>query len=304
MDGALTDPLVERVLARLGLRAAPAPTRAGLAAVYRAWCAHVPWDNVQKRITVVAGRTPLAGAYPSEFFENFLRDGTGGTCWPSSGGLHALLAHLGFPARRAVAAMGHDRSFRVPTHGTTIVRLDGEDLFVDTSILHVEPLALRDGARLDDPAHRVRVERSGGEWLIWWTLHSRDTEMVCLLLDDEVPLAQFLERYEASRVTGFSYFLTLTKNLPGGILSVSGDRRTFRDASGAITQKPSWIAHGCSSRRAVSAQRSWIGCHRMSSIQIGRCCRRVAKARPRASSSRADRSGPQRARARARPAHA
>ena len=60
----------------------------------------------------------------------------------------------------------------------TIVRLDGEDLLVDTSILHVEPLALRDGARLDDPAHRVRVERSGGERLIWWTPRSRDTEMV------------------------------------------------------------------------------------------------------------------------------
>lgn len=234
MDSQLTDPLVDRVLARFGLPAAPSPTRSGLATIYRAWCDHVPWDNVQKRITVVAGRAPLAGAYPAEFFENFLRDGTGGTCWPSSGALHALLVHVGFPARRATAAMAHDRFGRIENHGTTIVRLDGEDLVVDSSILHVEPLALRDGSRLDDPVHRARVERTDGEWIIWWTTHSRDTELPCLLLEDDVPLARYLERYGASRATGFSYALTFTKSVPGGVLSVNGARRAFRDANGAL----------------------------------------------------------------------
>ena len=237
MDSTLTDALVDRVLARLGLPSAPPPTRAGLAAVYRAWCAHVPWDNVQKRITVAAGRAPLAGASPAEFFENFLRDGTGGTCWPSASALHAILTHLGFTARRAIAAMAHDRFGRVENHATTIVHLDGEDLIVDSSILHVEPLPLRDGARLDDPAHRVRIERTAGEWVLWWTMHSRDAEMACLLLEDDVPLARYLDRYEASRVTGFSYFLTFTKNLPGGVLSVNGDRRTFRHVDGAVTSE-------------------------------------------------------------------
>jgi len=234
MDGQLTDALVDRVLARLGLHGAPPPTRAGLAAVYRAWCDHVPWDNIQKRITVVAGREPLGGAYPAEFFENFMRDGTGGTCWPSGGALHALLAHLGFPARRVIAAMAHDRSGRDQNHATTIVRLDDEDLVVDSSILHVEPLTLRDGAHLDDPLHRVRVERTDERCVIWWTLQSRDDQMACVLLEDDVPLARYLDRYEASRVTGFSYFLTFTKNVPGGTLVVNGTKRAFRDATGAI----------------------------------------------------------------------
>jgi N-hydroxyarylamine O-acetyltransferase len=235
MEARLTDDLVDRVLARVGLRAPPAPTRDGLRDLYRAWCDHVPWDNVQKRITVAAGRVPLGGAEPAEFFENFLSDGTGGTCWPSAGGLHALLAHLGFPARRAIAAMGHDRMFRVPTHGTTIVRLDGEDLLVDSSILHVEPVVLRDGSSLDDPAHRLHVERTASECFIWWTLHGRDEQMVCRLLQDDVPQASYLELYEASRVTGFSYFLTFTKNVGGGTLVVNGHRRAYRDAAGTVT---------------------------------------------------------------------
>ena len=234
-DGAVTDALVDRVLARLGLRTVPPRTRDGLAAVYRAWCEHVPWDNVQKRITVVERRAVLGGAHPSEFFDNFVRHGTGGTCWPSAGALHALLVHLGFPARRGVATMGEERWGRLENHGTTIVRLDGEELLVDSSILHLVPLPLRDGAHIDDPAHRARVARRGHEWVIWWTMHARDQEMSCVILADDVPLARYLERYEGSRETGFSHALTFTKCGPAGILSVNRSLRSLRAADGGVS---------------------------------------------------------------------
>jgi N-hydroxyarylamine O-acetyltransferase len=234
VEAELTDALVDRVLSRMGI-APPAATPAGLATLYRAWCRSVPWDNVQKRITVVERRALLGGAYPSEFFSNFVRHGTGGTCWPSAGALHALLTHLGFPARRAVAAMGFERWGRVTNHGTTIVRFDGEDLLVDSSILHDLPLPLREGARIDDPAHRMHVELEGGELVIRWTLHSRDEEMGCVLLEDDVPFARYLERYETSRETGFSYALTLTRGVGAGMLSVNRSLRAFRAADGSVT---------------------------------------------------------------------
>jgi N-hydroxyarylamine O-acetyltransferase len=230
----LNNALVDRVLGRLGI-AAPPPTRAGLETLYRAWCASVPWDNVQKRITIAERRAVLGGAYPNEFFENFLRHGTGGTCWPSSGALHAILVYLGFPARRGLAAMGYDRWGRVVNHGTAIVRLDGEDLIVDSSIRHAVPLPLRDGARIDDPAHRARVDRTDGEWVIRWTVHSRDEELACLLLDDDVAFDRYLERYESSRVSGFSYLLTFSKGVDGGVLSVNGLQRVFRASDGSLS---------------------------------------------------------------------
>jgi len=230
----ITDGLVDRVLARLGI-AVPPPTGPGLAILYRAWCEHVPWDNVQKRITVASRREPLAGAHPAEFFENFVRDGTGGTCWPSAGALHALLVHLGFRARRGVAVMSPERFGRVENHATTIVNVDGGDVVVDSSILHVDPLPLREGARIDHPAHRAFVERHDGEWVIRWLTHAREVELTCVLLEDDVPFDRYLRRYEASRTTGFSYRLTFTRGHLGGVLSVNGSERAFRAPDGSLS---------------------------------------------------------------------
>lgn len=73
------------------------------------------------------------------------------------------------------------------------------------------------------------------EWVIWWTMHSRDEEMSCVILADDVPLARYLERYEGSRETGFSHALTFTKCGPAGILSVNRSRRAFRATDGAVS---------------------------------------------------------------------
>lgn len=225
------------MLARLGI-VAPRPDAAGLAGLYLAWCRNVPWDNVQKRIAVAEGRPVLAGAEPVEFFENFLRDGTGGTCWPSSGALHALLVALGFEARRVVAAMYYDRRGKLPTHGTEIVRADGEEWLVDSSMLHERPLALHRGeiTSIDDPLHPLRAEPNhDGMWLVTWRLYARDEQIACWLFEDNVPHARFLERYEASRTSGFSYGLTFRRSVPDGVLSLNRRTRAFKDRSGTIT---------------------------------------------------------------------
>ena len=47
--------LTEAVLAKLGFPDRPAPDRAGLDAVYAAWCRKVPFDNLVKRIHLVSG---------------------------------------------------------------------------------------------------------------------------------------------------------------------------------------------------------------------------------------------------------
>ena len=128
--------LVDSVLDRLGFRERPAADRAGLDAVYLAWCRNVPFDNLVKRIHLAAGSAaPIPNGEPTAFLESWLRDGTGGTCWPSSGGLHALLSGVGFDARRGSAAMFDNLSGPVHTHGTVIVRLDGVDHWVDSSML-------------------------------------------------------------------------------------------------------------------------------------------------------------------------
>lgn len=206
--------------------------------MYAAWSAHVPWDNVQKRITVASGRRPLGGSDPQEFFHGFLRHGTGGTCWPSSGALHALLASLGFDARRLSGTMDPTRWPDEVNHASVIVTVEGEAMLIDSSMLLGRPLPLRRDAptAIEDDLHPARATPRDGLWTIRWRLQGRDREIDCVLLRDDVSDGEYRERYEASRATGFSHFVTLVRDLPTGVLTLNGTKRTFRHPDGRLEE--------------------------------------------------------------------
>jgi N-hydroxyarylamine O-acetyltransferase len=200
---ALARGLTERILTRLGLSQPPECDIAGLRAVYDAWCRRVPFDNVRKRIHIASGlATPLPGDDPTGFFEDWLADGTGGTCWAGNGALAALLVALGFDTRRGVATMlvGPDPT---PNHGTVVVRIEGASFVVDASILHVEPLAIGpQPTTIDHPAYGVRMAIEDGERRIHWIPFHMS--MVCRLDSVGASEAEFSERHEKSR--GWSPF--------------------------------------------------------------------------------------------------
>jgi N-hydroxyarylamine O-acetyltransferase len=227
---------VEAVLDRLGFGAAPEPALDGLERVYAAWCRTVPFDNVVKRIHLVSGSaSPFPNARPQEFFDLFLAHGTGGTCWPSSRALCALLQALGFDARLASAAMDDRAAGPVHTHGTTIVRADDREYWVDSSMLTDRPLPLvRDTTtHLDHPIRPVRAEPAGRFWRVFWTPAAFGSEMGCLLLDDDVAGEHYDTRYEASRGFGpFNAGLYATRNRAGAVFSVCLGQRCERDAAG------------------------------------------------------------------------
>lgn len=231
----------EAVLERLGFSDAPAADRAGLDALYLAWCRRVPFDNVLKRIHLAAGRSdPFPNAEPEGFFANYLRHGTGGTCWPSSNALHALLVAVGFDARRGSAAMRDDVSGPIHTHGTVLVRVDGAEFWVDTSMLTetVIPVVPGLASTVDDPVHAVRVEPVGELWRVWWTHPFLDEMLGCLLLDDDVPAGHYAERYEWSREhSPFNTVLNATRNIEGGRVTAAFGQRFERTATG-VTSMP------------------------------------------------------------------
>jgi N-hydroxyarylamine O-acetyltransferase len=233
--------LVDSVLDRLGFSARPAADRAGLDALYLAWCRRVPFDNLAKRTHLASGSAaPIPNGEPAAFLESWLRDGTGGTCWPSSGGLHSLLAGVGFDARRGSAAMFDNVSGPIHTHGTVLVRLEGADYWVDSSMLteRVVPLVPGSETRLDDQLHRTRVEAVEALWRVWWTHPFLDEMIGCRLLDDDVTAEHYLERYEWSR--GWSPFNTsvyATRNFDGARVTVAGGYR-FERRAGGVTSAP------------------------------------------------------------------
>jgi N-hydroxyarylamine O-acetyltransferase len=227
----------DAMLARLGFDAAPAPELGGLAAVYEAWCRTVPFDNLVKRIHLATrDPAPFPNADPQGFFDSFLAHGTGGTCWPSSLALFALLRALGFDARLASGAMADHLSGPVHTHGTIIVRVDDEQYWVDSSMLTDRPVPLAAGraTALAHPFRPIRVEPVDDLWRVWWRPSGSDGELGCLLLDDDVTVEHYHARYEVSREHSiFNRQIYATTNRAGVVLGIHLGQRWQTDEHGA-----------------------------------------------------------------------
>jgi N-hydroxyarylamine O-acetyltransferase len=229
----------EAVLARLGLSSTPDTDLDGLNLVYGAWCRNVPFDNLVKRIHLVSGSAErFPNGEPEAFFASYLRHGTGGTCWPSSNALYALLATLGFDVRRGSAAMRDDLSGPIPTHGTILATVDGADYWVDTSMLteRVFPVRRLEATVVDDPLHSLRVEPVERLWRVWWSHPFLDEMLGCLLLDDDVTEAHYLDRYEWSRgMSPFNAHVYATRNAEGARLTAAFGQRFERRAGGTTS---------------------------------------------------------------------
>ncbi|MDQ1520172.1 MAG: N-hydroxyarylamine O-acetyltransferase [Actinomycetota bacterium] len=231
----LENDLVDAVLERFGFRDRPEPTYAGLEAVYGAWCEHVPFDNLVKRIHLAGGSAaPFPNREAVAFLDLYLRHGAGGTCWPSTLGLHALLVELGFDARLGSASMRDNLAGRIHTHGTIIVRDQAKEYWVDTSMLTERPVPIERGGqtRLDHPFRPVRVEPVDDLWRVYWSGQTIAEEIPCLLLDDDVSIVHCQARYEASReMSPFNTRLHATTMRGGRCLTISKGERWERDAT-------------------------------------------------------------------------
>jgi N-hydroxyarylamine O-acetyltransferase len=237
----LPEQLVERILARLGFNRRPAPTIGGLRSLYSAWCERVPFDNIRKLIHVRSASTaPLPGSTPEDFFEAWLKFGTGGTCWPGAGALHALLTTVGFDAVRAIGTMMAAPNLP-PNHGTVLVNFGSEMLLVDSSILHGYPLSLsRDSeTSVSHPAWGVRCVWRETNWFVQWRPLMRLEGFDCRL--DRFPATEmdFKESYARTRGwSPFNYELSVRVNRGDKVIGVASGHSISLLADGSVTRTP------------------------------------------------------------------
>src|SRR5580658_389050 len=152
--------LVERVLAKLGFARAPSANIEGLNDVYAAICSRIPFDNAQKRIWFAGGgEKPATGGDPEEFFENWVKHGTGGTCWPTNGGMYALARALGFRAWRTAGSVVVPDYPQGANHGSVLVDIEGVEYVFDLPFgaFKVLPLVARQVASTGTGVHNLRV---------------------------------------------------------------------------------------------------------------------------------------------------
>jgi arylamine N-acetyltransferase len=239
--------LVARVVDRLGLGSLDRD-RDGLFRAYAAWCRHVPFDNVHKRVWLAERRGPMPGDDPASFFEMWLAHGSGGTCWGTSGALYALCSALGFDVRRAVGAMllgpGPPPPARSFNHGTVIARVDGERWLLDTNMLTVEPLRLPHGAETTgvDGVAGARAAFSpelGGVRIDFDPANGRPP-MVCLLEREEVDAAFCSDRHARSeRVSPFNGQTYVRRHVGNRLVVLAlGARRELGPAGARVEPVP------------------------------------------------------------------
>jgi N-hydroxyarylamine O-acetyltransferase len=224
--------LRDRVLGRLGLASPPSPDLRGLRALYGAWCANVPFDNICKMMALrIGGGLPLPGQNAVEFFETWLTHGAGGTCWPTSNALFELTLSLGFESHRIAGFM---RDLGIINHASVRVNIGGGRWLVDSSMLTNVPLPLNQELFVHgDPVFAVEVEPAGATHVIWWDAPPNPAYLPCRLLADPVDHAYYLAAYEGSRDRSpFNQRLYARRNRPGELLVLLGHTRFSKTAGG------------------------------------------------------------------------
>ena len=237
----LSPHLREKVLSRLGLTREPELALSGLQKFYAAWCAQVPFDNVRKLIHVRAQvNGPLPSYTPEDFFEGFLKYGTGGTCWAGAGAMHALLNNLGFDTERGIATMLHAPT-ATPNHGTVLVKFGGLKYLVDSSMLFAEPLLLDENhtTGVNHPSWGVRICQKDGRWHIAWRpLHKTDG-FECRIDRFAVTWTEFQSMHEATRGwSPFNFEVSARRNRGNEVVGVGFGNAVRLRKDGGVDRSP------------------------------------------------------------------
>ena len=256
MSQATNGPLLSRellaaVLERLDLQEPISVDLEGLTKVLQAFVFNVPLDNLRKRIWFAGDQEgPLPGGDPIDFFENWLRHGTGGTCWPLHGGFRALLRTLGFPARQIAGAllMGPggmtDEYDHDSNHTTVIVEFDGVEYLTDCNMGCVAPLPLNphEATKAGWGIHEIEARPFDG-WVEvrFWPQVNREQQVIYRPLRKYDPVKHDFALAEYDRTRHLSVFnkaLLACYRHPDRILSVGRSNKILIDADANVTKTP------------------------------------------------------------------
>ncbi len=157
-------PDLQRLLARIGLDAAPPVDRAGLRTVHRAYLERVPYETLAIHLDEVA---PLD---LDVLAARVLADGRGGYCFELNGLLAWMLEALGFAVERRPGRVGARGAGGPTNHLGLVVGVPGEPgrWLADAGLGEgwLDPLPLRAGVHADPGGLGWTLERLPDGWWI------------------------------------------------------------------------------------------------------------------------------------------
>lgn len=228
----LSKDLINRVLARLDVPIPNVPDRESLQRLYAAWCGKLPFDNLRKMIALrTAGNKPLPGLDAEEFFENYLANGSGATCWPMANAFYELLLSLGYNASRVA---GYMLDLGILNHGSVKVTINNQEYFADAPLLLNVLLPIGQGIFIhNDPVLPVELEPQETSNLVWIKPLPGNEYFYCRMISEPVSRSLFTEGYEASRTGSiFNQRLYARRNYPGELIVLWGNARFSKTIHG------------------------------------------------------------------------
>lgn len=223
---------IDRYLKRIGVPRPSAPRLEALRALTRAHLERVPFENLE---IALEHRCPSLDQ--EDLFRKVVVEGRGGYCFELNKLFYLLLRELGYDCYCAAARILYRRTeLRPLSHRTIVVRADGERWLCDVGFGGPSPkgaMRLAPGEQTVEGESFSSREEDGAV-----SVYRRDPDGEHLLVsfrDVPVPDVDFdvlngYWGYHPSSV--FTQKLVLYRCIPGGILSLVGDRfaRTMQGA--------------------------------------------------------------------------
>jgi arylamine N-acetyltransferase len=228
----------ERLLARLELTAPARPDLTWLAAAYRAWCRTVPFSNLGKLKALRSG-LPLPALDASAIAQQFLDDGSCGTCFAHALTFSALLTAVGYDVRNYAGYTTSPDGVR-GEHATTVVTLDEQLWLVDTALPHGSPLRLY----RDRPSQIEGVMTptpQGDLWLLDFVIvHDNSRRQATLVeeLRDTAHAEQAFLRTLDDAKNPFNLFPVVRLEIDHGSLTLAGRKLYSVHATHGVTVEP------------------------------------------------------------------
>jgi hypothetical protein len=196
----------------------------------------IPYENLTKILkadSVISARSAMR--YPDEVVGDFLKWGTGGTCFSLTAALAGLLDALGIEAYPALA----DRHYGVNTHcGLILAQPDGNLLLFDPGYLLFEALPVpREGPLFFETGfNRIElVPKAGGTRLELYTIVKNNRKLRLTFKVEPVSDEAFGKAWEQSFAFEMMTYPILTRHadgchqyLQGNVLAVRDSRMTTR----------------------------------------------------------------------------
>ena len=213
---------VQKFLSRFGIN--PGAGAAALIPQVAAAFSAVPYENLTKIIKTDALANPRSAMrLPDEVIGDYLRWGTGGTCFSLTAAITAVYDSLGVEAHPVLA----DRHYGADTHCGLIVR-NGPELYVlDPGYLLFTPAPLRanETSFIDTGTNTIELKPLGnGERAELYTVRGRDRKLRLTYRTAPVDAARFARAWESSFAWEMMNYPVLTMRSGGAQRYLQGGR--------------------------------------------------------------------------------